>query len=98
MQNQEKYQMGIILWCNLYFTALKSSSVWPENGPNLARKLARILVFLVFLARNQPEFYSSPSPTRAKNTGPKPDPGHKNSGPTQPYNNQKNEIFRPGLL
>ena len=47
-------------------------------GPNLARTGN-------ILARNQPVVLSSsPSPTRAKTKGPKPDPGQKKSGPTQP--------------
>ena len=50
-------------------------------GPKLARTGN-------ILARNQPVVLSSsPSPTRAKTTGPKPDPHHEKSGPTQPYFN-----------
>ena len=47
----------------------------PESGPNLKYFGPK----LTHLNLQQPE------PTRAKTTGPKPDPHHEKSGPTQPY-------------
>ena len=52
--------------------------MWPESGPKVAW-------IWNILAQNKPvEIFSSPSPTCAKTTSPRPNPHHEKSGPTQP--------------
>jgi hypothetical protein len=58
----------------------KWAKIGQNRWPEVARGQKR-------LARTGPRpKKSGPSLTRAKNGQPEPDPGHKKSGPTQPYN------------